>query len=85
MRRFKADDKFNISGRGIIFTGEFKKEEREYISSLTNKEDTLEIEFDGKIFECKVKGLEMFRHHMDREIANIGICVQIINEKIKIS
>ena len=78
MKQFQVDDKFNISGRGIIFAGVFSKEERNYLNSVRNKDITVEFELNFTSYKCRVKGIEMFRRDYDKEIAHAGILVEIL-------
>ncbi len=67
--RVKAEEKYNISGRGTIYTAEVIYYQ---LDDIYQKD--IEIEYKGEILKGKCIGIERFaRMYQPKDILNIGI------------
>ena len=78
----KAEDKFNLTGRGTVFTSIVEEGAFNYILHQNKEKNDIFIEWKGKILICKVIGVEHFRYSMPRPKypKNIGINVKVLKE-----
>ncbi|WP_298755135.1 hypothetical protein [uncultured Psychroserpens sp.] len=76
--RFFIDDKFIITGRGLVFVGHILEGE-------IRKGNYVEFEYDKQLIKKKIIGIEFTRHSIHSEgrydLNNIGIMIECEDEK----